>query len=48
MLRGDRISLIPPKLAKKIVEGLYIDTAELCLKYLEKMNSVEKGDSKAL
>ena len=40
VLLGAEILSIPPKLAKKITEGHYVDMAEFCPEHLEALNAV--------
>ena len=47
LLLGGRIPPIPPKLHKKIIEGHYIDMAELFPEHLETLNAAEEDHSKS-
>ena len=47
VLLGGRIPPIPPKLAKKIVKGHYVDMAELRPEYLEELNAIEEDHPKS-
>ena len=47
LLLGGRIPPIPPKLHKKIIEGHYIDMAELFPEHLEALNAAEEDHSKS-
>ena len=48
MLLGGRIPPISPKLAKKIIDGHYVDMAELCPDHLEALNTADEDHSKSL
>ena len=48
VLLGGCIPPIPAKLVKKIVEGHYVEMAELHPKYLEELNATEQEPPKAL
>ena len=48
LLLGGRIQPIPPKFHNKIIEGHYVDMAELYPEHLEALNAAEEDHSKSL
>ena len=48
LLLGGRIPPIPPKFHNKIIEGHYVDMAELYPEHLEALNAAEEDHSKSL
>ena len=47
LLLGGQIPPIPPKLYKKIIEGHYVNIAELCPEHLEALKVAEEDHSKS-